>query len=574
MLHPLAVQELKKNKIRLIGLLTFNVFVICCIILQAFIVAYLVNGFFLESLTVAEAEPYFFALVAIVAGRAIFQYIREYMALRLGQITKQNLRDQLITHLMMIGPLSGERHGETVHLLTEGLDSVEDYISRYIPQMLYSVLIPVVIAIAMMITIPWVGIILLISYPLIPFFMILIGKRAGAMNEAQWEKMSFLSGHFLDVLQGLTTLKVFHRSKEQEAVIARLAGEFRDVTLQVLRVAFLSSFVLELAGTISTAMIAVYTGVALLYYKVTFFSAFFVLLLSPEFYLPLRELGSAFHTGMAGETALKKVTQFLQIPIREPKSGPIAEDISIEQIRFSQVSYTYDDTEAAALTDFSVPLLRDKPVMLVGESGAGKSTVANLLLRLIAPQEGQILINEKDLAQYDIQWWRNQIVYVPQRPYLFSGSIRENISFGTDADMEQIKAAAIQAEAHEFIMQRPNGYEEHIGEGGQGLSGGEIQRIALARAFLRTGQVLIFDEVTSHLDVKTERAIGLAIQRLMAGKIALFIGHRLETMQWGDTLLVMHAGKVVQRGTFDEMSQQEGYFKDLMDGGSLYHEST
>lgn len=574
MLNPLALEELKKHKVLLGALVGLSLTVTLCIIGQAVFIAHIVNGFFLGNMSFGDGEYYFGGVVVIVAMRAFLQYLREKIALQLGKVTKQSLRNRLIEHMMAVGPLSDERQGETVHLLTEGLDNVEDYIARYIPQMLYSVVLPLTIAIAMMMAIPWVGIILLISYPLIPFFMILIGKKAGAMNEAQWEKMSFLSGHFLDVLQGLTTLKVFHRSREQKAVIARLAGEFRDATLKVLRIAFLSSFVLELAGTISTAVIAVYTGVALLYYKVDFLPAFFVLLLSPEFYLPLRELGSAFHTGMAGDTALKKGQLFLTTPIREPISGPIQNIGTITRISFDDVSYTYDAGGKEALINFSASLTKGQPVMLVGESGAGKSTVANILLRLLEIQKGNVIIHTADantitINELDGNSWRDQIAYVPQKPYLFRGTIRDNIAFGTNASWEAIKESAIKAGAHEFIMGRAKGYDDVIGEGGLGLSGGEIQRIALARAFLHSGQILILDEVSAHLDVKTETYIGAALQRLMAEKLVLCIGHRVQTMRWVDRLLVMKEGRIVQQGSFSKLSDEEGFFKDLVREGGV-----
>lgn len=577
MINPIAIKELREQKKIFIRLVILSILVSMFMIGQAYGIAFIINEVFLYSTPLSQLTAAFIFTIAVVVLRIGAIYFQEATAQELAALTKKSLRKKVISHMMALGPMSSERYGETVHLMTDGLDNVEAYIARYLPQMAYAVGIPLFMAIAMMWAVPWVGILLFITYPLIPFFMILIGKKAGKMNEEQWERMSFLSGHFLDVLKGLSTLKLYNRSQEQGQVIGRMAAEFRDSTLRVLRVAFLSSFVLELVSTISTAIIAVYTGVALLFGEISYFPAFFILLLAPEFYLPLRELGAAFHTGMAGEVALKKSEEFLAIPSSEPKEGTKTLTGTIRRINCEKVSYTYYGRNRKALDQIQLTLVREKRTMLVGESGAGKSSLAHMLLRMLTPQEGRILVEDSqgqtfDLLDLEGNGWRDHITFVPQRPYLFKGTIASNIAFGRKASREEIIEAAKKAEAHQFIMDGKDGYDREMGEGGAGLSGGEAQRIALARAFLAPGSFLILDEVSAHLDVETEQALSIAIERLMEEKIVLLIGHRVETMKWADHIVVMREGLIVQEGSYEELKAKEGYFQDLLRMGGVSFE--
>ncbi len=585
MIHRQAVTEIKKEKKLFLQLMVLSALVTLCMIVQAYGVSTFLNAFFLGQVEVAaglqEHSIMLYLLLGAIAGRVVLSFLQERTAQNLALHTKRHIRDRLLDHLFKLGPLQQTMQGEVAHLLTDGLDKVESYIARYIPQMMYAVFIPLFVGIAMMWAVPWIGIILLITYPLIPFFMIMIGKKAGKMNEAQWERMSFLSGHFLDVLQGLTTLKLFNRAEEQEAVVGRLSGEFRDSTLKVLRVAFLSAFVLELISTISTAIIAVYLGVALIYGEVLYFPAFFILLLAPEFYVPLRELGSAFHTGMGGEVALKKADEFLAIPIQEPASVATGEeDMVIEGIRFDAVAFTYVGREEPAVNEAQFTLSRHQKTILIGESGAGKSTIALLLLRLLAPQSGRIVTYghrpdgsyvEKDLQDWNGDAWRNQIAFMAQKSYLFAGSIYNNIVFGMEGvTKEEVIEATKKAEAYSFIMDHPDGFDRVLGEGGLGLSGGEVQRIALARAFLKKAQVLVLDEASAHLDVETEELISKALERLMEEKVVLLIGHRLQMLTWAQQVLVMRGGSIQEQGTVDELMAQDGYFSRLAKEG-LFH---
>ena len=396
--------------------------------------------------------------------------------------------------------------------------------------------------------------------------MILIGKQADRLNKEQWERMSFLSGHFLDVLQGITTLKLFGRAKDQIKVIGRLSEEFKDSTLRVLRVAFLSALVLELVSTISTALIAVYLGLTLLDGEIPFFSAFFILLLAPEFYTPFRQLGAAFHTGMAGKTSILKYEEFMNRQPSLPVGGQSKLQGPIQAIEIKDLTFTYEGSENG-VQHISLVAKRNSPIMLVGESGAGKSTIAHIIGGFLTDPKGAVTIDGLDVCNIDIEWWRQQITYVSQHPHIMKGTLRDVVSFGMNVSDKEIIEACKEVQLLDVINRQQEGLDTIIGEGGLGLSGGERQRVALARAFLRKGQVLILDEVTAHLDVKTESIISSAIQRLMENKIVIIIGHRLQTMHWASTLYVLKQGRIIQQGSYEELIALDGYFKDLVTSG-------
>lgn len=627
MIVKTARDELIRLKGKAIRLGSFSLLGTLAIVGQAWFFANLINETFFEGKSLADVQSTIWWLLGAILIRLVATYCQEHVAQELAGEAKEELRHRIWNHLMRLGPFTGERHGDVVHLLTDGLENVEAYIARYVPQMLYAVMIPLVMAIAIIDAAPWVAIILFITFPLIPFFMILIGKKAESMNKEQWERMSFLSGHFLDVLQGSVTLKLFGRSEEQVSVIERLSAEFRDSTLRVLRVAFLSALVLELISTISTALIAVYMGVALLYGEEIFLPAFFVLLLAPEFYAPLRQLGAAFHTGMAGQVSLAKVDEFLALPVQEPQSGTVMPENMIQKVEFEAVGYEYGRVEAVEsgddklkteadtakretvqsndvhsatgqadaekseaqalksgdataksreslnkhedflLHDVSFTLERGQVTMLVGESGAGKSTIAHLLLRFMAPTAGRIMVDGTNLLDVNAARWRQLITFVPQQPHLFRGTLRDNIKMSSEADDEAFYDALRQVEAENFVRELPNGLDTVVGEGGLGLSSGQKQRIALARAFLKQAPILVLDEITAHLDVATEQSLAKALQALMKDRIVLMVGHRLQTMRWADHLLVMQHGAIVERGSFDELVQKGGYFSSLVAAG-------
>ena len=533
---------------------------------QAWFFGTLINNFIFSENTLHDERYSIIYLGIAIIVRLLAHYIQESVANRLGSAVKATFRERALEHMFKLGVQHKERHGDVIHMLTDGLEQVDAYVARYIPQILYAIMIPLIMGIAIVDTLPIIGIILIITVPLIPFFMILIGKQADRLNKEQWERMSFLSGHFLDVLQGITTLKLFGRAKDQIKVIGRLSEEFKDSTLRVLRVAFLSALVLELVSTISTALIAVYLGLTLLDGEISFFSAFFILLLAPEFYTPFRQLGAAFHTGMAGKTSILKYEEFMNRQPSLPIGGQSQLKGKVQAIEIKDLTFTYEDSENG-VQHISLVAKRNFPIMLVGESGAGKSTIAHIIGGFLTAPKGSVTIDGLDLCDIDIEWWRQQITYVSQHPHIMKGTLREVLSFGMDVSDKEILDACKEVQLLDVISRHADGLDAVIGEGGLGLSGGERQRVALARAFLRKGQVLILDEVTAHLDVKTESIISTAIQQLMKDKIVIIIGHRLQTMHWASKLYVLKQGNIIQQGSYEDLVAVDGYFKDLVASG-------
>ena len=533
---------------------------------QAWFFGTLINNFIFSENTLHDERYSIIYLGIAIIVRLLAHYIQESVANRLGSAVKATFRERALEHMFKLGVQHKERHGDVIHMLTDGLEQVDAYVARYIPQILYAIMIPLIMGIAIVDTLPIIGIILIITVPLIPFFMILIGKQADRLNKEQWERMSFLSGHFLDVLQGITTLKLFGRAKDQIKVIGRLSEEFKDSTLRVLRVAFLSALVLELVSTISTALIAVYLGLTLLDGEISFFSAFFILLLAPEFYTPFRQLGAAFHTGMAGKTSILKYEEFMNRQPSLPIGGQSQLKGKVQAIEIKDLTFTYEDSENG-VQHISLEAKRNSPIMLVGESGAGKSTIAHIIGGFLTAPKGSVTIDGLDLCDIDIEWWRQQITYVSQHPHIMKGTLREVLSFGMDVSDKEILDACKEVQLLDVISRHADGLDAVIGEGGLGLSGGERQRVTLVRAFLRKGQVLILDEVTAHLDVKTEAIISSAIKRLMDNKIVIIIGHRLQTMHWASTLYVLKHGRIIQQGSYATLLAVDGYFKDLVTSG-------
>ena len=533
---------------------------------QAWFFGTLINNFIFSENTLHDERYTIIYLGIAIVVRLLAHYVQESVANRLGSAVKATFRERALEHMFKLGVQHKERHGDVIHMLTDGLEQVDAYVARYIPQILYAIMFPLIMGIAIVDTLPIIGIILIITVPLIPFFMILIGKQADRLNKEQWERMSFLSGHFLDVLQGITTLKLFGRAKDQIKVIGRLSEEFKDSTLRVLRVAFLSALVLELVSTISTALIAVYLGLTLLDGEISFFSAFFILLLAPEFYTPFRQLGAAFHTGMAGKTSILKYEEFMNRQPSLPIGGQSQLKGKVQAIEIKDLTFTYADSENG-VQHISLEAKRNSPIMLVGESGAGKSTIAHIIGGFLTAPKGSVTIDGLDLCDIDIEWWRQQITYVSQHPHIMKGTLRDVLSFGMNVSDEEIIEACKEVQLLDVINRQQDGLDTVIGEGGLGLSGGERQRVALVRAFLRKGQVLILDEVTAHLDVKTEAIISSAIKRLMDNKIVIIIGHRLQTMHWASTLYVLKHGRIIQQGSYVKLLAVDGYFKDLVTSG-------
>ncbi|SFL85231.1 thiol reductant ABC exporter subunit CydD [Pelosinus propionicus] len=538
-------------------------------VLQADFMAKIINGVFLAQLDWAGVSQWMAALFVVLALRSIFVWLIEVMAHSLASQIKKSIRQRILTSLFALGPMYIRRQqtGELINVLVEGVENLEPYFAKFLPQLFTAVMIPLVVLFMVFPIDITTAIILLLTAPLIPVFMILIGRTAERVNKRQWETLSRLSAHFLDVLQGLTVLKIFGRSIEQIQVIQRMSSEFRDKTLSVLKIAFLSALVLELVATISTALVAVTIGLKLLYYKMDFGQAFFLLLLAPEFYLPLRQLGTHFHAGMAGSAAAERIFAILSFTQRqdareETISLPRQQQVSIA---FDNVYYAYDNGERPALNGVSFAIEPGEMVALVGASGSGKSTIASLLLAFICPDKGRIIVNGMNLNQIKLEDWLSHVAYVPQSPHLFYKSVGDNIRLGReDASLDMIIQAAKNAGAHEFIMRLTKGYDTLVGEGGHGLSGGECKRIAIARAFLQDAPFLLLDEATAGLDPQSEAVIEEALSRLMKKRTVLIIAHRLSTVYKAHSIVVLHDGKQAEAGSHVELMKIEGLYSQMV----------
>jgi ATP-binding cassette subfamily C protein CydD len=532
---------------------------------QAWLLAQVVNGAIIEERPLAELMPWLWPLLAIFALRAAIAWGAEQVAFRAAARVKLALRERLYRHLQALGPvyLQGERSGELSSLLVEGVEKLEGYYARFLPHMALMALIPLAI-LAFVFPLDWVsGLVMVLTAPLIPLFMVLIGKRAERLNQQQWRTLARMGAHFLDTIQGLTTLKLFNASRREAQVIAAISDAHRSSTMAVLRVAFLSALVLEFFATVSIAVVAVLIGFRLLWGEMTFLPGFFVLLLAPEFYLPLRQMGSHYHARMEAIAAAERLIEVLETPTSSAPANPVAVPAGPFAIRFEQVVFDYPGGRQA-LRETTFHIAPGETVALVGLSGSGKSTTLNLLLGFLRPQAGQVLIDGQELAQMAHAAWLERVAWVPQRPHLFFGTVLDNIRLGRpDASLDEVVEAARLAHADAFIAQLPQGYHTPVGEGGHGLSGGQLQRLALARAFLKDAPLVVLDEPTASLDAESEAQVQAALARLAVGRTLLVVAHRLATVRRAGRIIVLDNGQVAESGSHAELLQAGGLYARL-----------
>jgi ATP-binding cassette subfamily C protein CydD len=561
-----AQKPLAGNKLKLaVGFGTLSGWLL---ILQAGCLAQAVSAVIFDQRSLGEVMPWLWPLLIIFAMRALLAWASERTAHDAAQQVKLSLRRALHAKLHRLGPayLSEQRTGDLVATLSDGIEALEAYYARFLPAISLMAMVPLSILVFVFPIDGISGLVMLSTAPLIPLFMILIGKGAERRNQQQWRRLAHMSAHFLDTIQGLTSLKLFNASRAEARVIARISDDYRRTTMSVLRIAFLSAFTLEFFSTLSIAIVAVLIGFRLYWGQLDFLHGFFVLLLAPEFYLPLRNMGSHYHARMHAIGVADKMIGILEAPtsaIGDGNNEPLAVSDRIE-LRLNGIGFTYPDGRRA-LRGVDLAIEPGEQVAIVGHSGAGKSTLLDLLLGFREPDEGDILVNARPLSGLDMAVWREQLAWVPQRAHLFHGSLADNIRLARpNADQGSVERAARLAHAHEFIQAMPQGYETPVGEGGQVLSGGQIQRIALARAFLKDTPLVILDEATAHLDLESETLIRQAIETLSAARTLIMVAHRLRTVKAISRILVLDHGRLVEEGDHDNLMQRQGTYHRLV----------
>lgn len=520
------------------------------VIAQAMLIADIVVAAFQHGQPVAGLRTPLLLLAAVAVGRSVVSWLTELAAHRASAAVKSELRRRLLERAVRLGPgwLSGQRTGSLVTLATRGVDALDDYFSRYLPQLGLAVVVPVAV-LARIVTEDWVSAaIIVVTLPLIPVFMMLIGWATQSRMDRQWRLLSRLSGHFLDVVAGLPTLKVFGRAKAQAESIRRITGEYRQATMRTLRIAFLSSLALELLATLSVALVAVTIGMRLVHGDMDLYTGLVVLVLAPEAYLPLRQVGAQYHAAAEGLAAAEEIFAVLETPA--PASGTAR--VPSGPVAFEGVTVRYPGRSADAVTDVSFSIEPGETVALVGPSGAGKSTLLGVLLGFVRPAAGRVRVGGVDLAGADLEEWRSRIAWVPQRPHLYAGTIAENVRLARPgADDAAVRRALRDAGALEFVDALPEGAGTVLGEDGAGLSAGQRQRLALARAFLADRPVLLLDEPTAALDGATEAEVVAAVRRLAAGRTVLLVVHRPALLDVADRVVRLEAaeGPTASHGT-------------------------
>ncbi|UUU23407.1 thiol reductant ABC exporter subunit CydD [Streptomyces sp. DSM 40750] len=525
-IDPRLLRYARATRLFLVAVVSLGMVGAALVISQAMLIAEVVVGAFQHGMSVAELRTPLLLLAAVALGRALVSWLTELAAHRASAAVKSELRGRLLERAAALGPgwLSGQRTGSLVALATRGVDALDDYFSRYLPQLGLAVVVPVAV-LARIVTEDWVSAAIIVgTLPLIPVFMVLIGWATRSQMDRQWRLLSQLSGHFLDVVTGLPTLKVFGRAKAQAESIKRITGEYRQATMRTLRIAFLSSFALELLATISVALVAVTIGMRLVHGEMDLYIGLIILVLAPEAYLPVRQVGAQFHAAAEGLAAAEEIFEVLETPVPASGNGAVP---SAGDIRFDGVTVRYPGRSYDAVSDVSFTVASEETVALVGPSGVGKSTLLNVLLGFTEATAGGVRVGGADLASLDLDEWRSRVAWVPQRPHLFAGSIAENVRLARpDADDAAVRRALTDAGALEFVDTLPAGAETVLGEDGAGLSAGQRQRLALARAFLADRPVLLLDEPTASLDGETEAEVVEAVRRLAVGRTVLLVVHR------------------------------------------------
>ena len=541
------------------------------LVAQTYFLATLLDKLIMQNVPRDELIPYFLGLIIGFGMRAIILWAREKIGFQSGQLLRNHIRQKILDKIHLVGPatINQKPAGSWASIMLEQVENLHNFYARFLPQQSLSAIVPVVILIAVF-PLNWAaGLILMITAPLVPLFMIIVGIAAADNSQKNMDTLSRLSAQFLDRLRGLETLRLFNRTSEQTEHIENATEDFRETTMDVLKLAFLSSAVLEFFTSISIALMAVYFGFSYLGQiefgsyntPLTLFTGFFCLILAPEFYQPLRDLGAYYHDRAAGIGAADAIVDFLESDYLTVHQNE--KTISLESaVEISAENLVVLSTQGSALTkplNFQIPANHN--VALVGQSGAGKTSLMNVILGFL-PYEGSLKINGQELRESNLADWRKHIAWVGQNPLLLQGTIKENLLLGDiQANDEEINQALIRSQAKEFTDKL--GLYHEIKDGGLGVSVGQAQRLAIARALLRKGDLLLLDEPTASLDAQSENLVLHALNEASQHQTTLMITHRIEDLKQCDQIFVMQRGEIVQQGKFAEL-QHEGFFAELL----------
>lgn len=543
---------------------------------QAALLAYIIHAAFIDGLARTALLGTFGGVLGVIMLRAMLRWARDVVAFQTSRRVRKTVQRALLDHITALGPhyTRSQQAGALASSTLEQVEALHGYFADYLPQQLLAVLLPLSILLVVY-PLNWVaGTIFLLTAPLIPLFMMLVGMGAEAVNQRQLQALARLSAYFLDVLQGLTTLKLLDRARAEADVMTEVSEDYRKRTMQVLRIAFLSSAVLEFFSAVAIALIAVYLGLSLLgrldfgHYgqPLSLQTSLFILLLAPEFYAPLRQLGSHYHARAQALGAAEEMLKILTLPRpllpAEPRQ-PVPDPSRIS-LQFEDVYLSYEQRSRPALAGVSFTVPAGQRVAVIGASGAGKTTLLNLVLGFLTPQQGRIRVNGVDLTALDPQDWRRRVAWLGQHALLLQGSIRDNIVLGRpDANPTQIDQAARKAQVWEFARDLPDGLDTVISERGLSLSGGQAQRVALARALLQDAPLVLLDEPTANLDTASEQRVINRLDELAQGRTVLLLTHRLSQVDNADQVLLLEQGRIVEQGSPTALIAARGRYYQL-----------